>query len=74
MQVKLLRYKISKYKSFVSFLYNIKSLFLGFIVELSKDILYNKLRKGCEKMFELEDAKLELKELEKRLNELGESL
>lgn len=32
------------------------------------------MRKGSEKMFELEDIKLELKELEKRLNELGESL
>ena len=32
------------------------------------------MQKGSEKMFELEDLKLELKELEKRLNELGESL
>ena len=32
------------------------------------------MRKGSEKTFELEDIKLELKELEKRLNELGEYL
>ena len=50
-----------------------------FIYYCMLEILYKRIyncmsSKECEKMLELDDIKYELKSLEKRLHELGESL